>query len=77
MPCDLPIRRLPEVGDEAYRDRNQHGAIVTRIHGDGTIDTVDGNSYDATTGESGVVVLHERTPINEWSSFFDMSEILR
>lgn len=40
----LPIVSLPEPGDIAYYERNQHYAVVERVNGDGTVTTIDGNS---------------------------------
>jgi len=69
VPLDLPLRRLPHVGAEAYRRRGQHGAIVTRVPGDGTVETVDGNS-------TGGRVVHHVKPINDWDAFYDLDPML-
>lgn len=75
-PLALPMRRRPQVGDSPYRERSRltlsrvcHGAIVTRLHDDETIDTVDGNI-------GGVVVHRERTPLSEWDVFFNTGKLL-
>jgi hypothetical protein len=73
-PLELPIRRLPKVGSVAYRNRNQHRAVVTSIPGDGTVVTVDGNSFDGK--HYGVVALHEGTQLGEWDAFFDVEKML-
>lgn len=77
-PLGLHTVSLPEVGDEAFRIRDRqtgrllyHGAIVTQLHGDGTITTVDGNA-----GVPGAVRLRERTPIDQWDTFFDLEPML-
>ena len=73
VPRSLPIKRLPHVGAEAYRKRGQHGALVVRVPGDGTVVTIDGNSTD---GKRYSVVAEHRKSINSWDAFFDLDGML-
>jgi hypothetical protein len=72
-PHDLQFKPLPHVGAEAYRHHGQHGAIVVRVPGDGTVITVDGNSFD---GKRYGVVAERRKHIGDWTGFFSLDPML-
>lgn len=66
----LKPTRSPKVGDIAYRDRPyQHHAVVVRFDGT-TVDTIDFNA------EGGTVVRHCNTPIDKWTSIYDVEPLL-
>lgn len=70
-----PVGKPPIADDELPPDacRGQHGAVVVRVPGDGTVVTVDGNSAD---GKRYGVVAEHTLPINDCDAFFDLDGML-
>lgn len=77
-PMKLRTTKTPRPADTAYRHKGQHYATVVEV-GDGWVSTVDGNSVERDAKgritRSGVVALHERTPIAEWDAFYDVEPL--
>jgi len=77
-PMKLRTTKTPRPGDTAYRAKGQHYATIIDV-GDGWITTCDGNSVErdgCRIIRYGVVAKHERTPISEWTAFYDIGPLI-
>jgi len=62
------ITKDPKPGDVGYFTANQHHCIIASVNGD-QIETIDGNSYDGSSGGNGAITSKTRSR-HDFAAFF-------
>jgi len=62
------ITKDPKPGDVGYFTNNQHHCIIASVNGD-SIETIDGNSYDGSSGGNGAITSKTRSR-HDFAAFF-------
>jgi len=62
------LTRDPKPGDVGYFTANQHHCIIASVNGD-QIETIDGNSYDGSSGGNGAITSRMRSR-HDFAAFF-------
>jgi hypothetical protein len=68
-PLGLKQTPVPEPGDIAYFQKNQHHAIVASVNSDGTVSLINGNGTGGAVSES-------RPDIEDVTAFYSIGTLL-